>query len=141
MNSQRRLEHGVFHGMGWIIGSVSLPFLASAGLELFVRQTFSQDSVATILLALALASWLKVLGLGGLLIFSIWWFVNLWHGGTKGSALSRDSSAGSRSRHLEQPEWRDSHYLSSRGVAPVVPSRSSREREDRNETHTRTKVA
>jgi hypothetical protein len=124
-----------------MLGSVSLLFLASAGLELFVRQTFRQDSVATILLALALASWLKVLGLGGLLILSIWCFMKLSHGGTKGAASSRHSSAGSISQHLEQPDLRESQYLSSRGVTPVVPSRSSREREDRNETNNLTKVA
>jgi hypothetical protein len=127
--------------MGWMIGSASLLFLASAGLELFVQQTFRQDSVATILLALALASWLKVLGLGGLLILSIWGFMKLSLGGTKRAASSRHSSAGSSSRDLEQPDLREAEYLSSRGVAPVVPRRSSREREDRNETNTRTKVA
>ena len=71
MNRKTR-GNGVFQGMGWMIGSVSMLFLISVGLELFVRQAFRQASIATILLALSLASWSYVLGLIGLIFLTVW---------------------------------------------------------------------
>src|SRR5262249_44829358 len=73
-------EQGVFEGLGsWMVGSVSLLFFFSAGLEFFVRETFRQLSIATVLLALSLATWSFVLGLGFLLVFLVWWFVKWRH--------------------------------------------------------------
>jgi hypothetical protein len=94
----------------WMIGSVSVLFLIGVGLELFVWQAFRQVSFATILLALSLASWSYVLGLGGLIFFSVWWLMKLWRVVTKRAALSRYSLVGSSSRHLEKAELQDSQY-------------------------------
>jgi hypothetical protein len=70
MNNKTR-ENGEFQWTGWIVGSVSLALLVSAvALALFARQAHVQVSVATIILALYLASWSYVLGLGGLLFLS-----------------------------------------------------------------------
>ena len=140
MNSKTR-ENGDFQRTGWIVGSASLLLLISAGLELFVQQTLEHNSVATVLLALYLALWSYVLGLGILLFLAMWCLVEWRRVRVKRAAMSNDSSAGPRSRHLEQPELRDPQYIQ-QGVAPVVPSRSSRESDDsRNETNNRTRVA
>jgi hypothetical protein len=140
MNSKTR-ENGEFQRTGWIIGSASLLLLISAGLELFVQQTLGHNDVATVILALLLALWSYVLGLGVFLILAVWCLVEWRRVRVKRAAMSRDSSAGPRSRHLEKPELRDPQSLQQR-VAPVVPSRSSRESDDsRNETNNRTRVA
>ena len=120
MNSKTR-GNSVFQGMGWVVGSVSLLLLISAGLELFVQQTLGHNSVATIILALFLAFWSYVLGLVGLLFLSVRWLVSwrrLW---VKPAAMSRYSPAESRSRRLEKLELRD-HQFIEKGMAPVVPS-------------------
>src|SRR5262245_45406240 len=92
-------EQGVFEGLGlWMVGSVSLLFLFSAGLEFFVRETFRQLSIATVLLALSLASWSFVLGLGFLFVFLVWWFVKWRHGRVNLQIMSGSSSAGSHSQ-------------------------------------------
>jgi hypothetical protein len=140
MNSKTR-EIGEFQRTGWIIGSASLLLLISAGLELFVQQTLGHNSVATVILALLLALWSYVLGLGILLVLAVWCLVAWRRVRVKRAAMSSDSSAGPRSRHLEKPELRDPQSLQ-QGVAPVVPSRSSRDSDDgRNETNNRTRVA
>ena len=139
MNSKTR-ENGEFQRTGWIVGSASLLLLISAGLELFVQQTLGHNSVATVILALLLALWSYVLGLGILLVLAVWCLVAWRRVRVKRAAMSSDSSAGPRNRHLEQPELRDPQYLQ-QGVAPVVPSRSSRESDDGNETTIRTRVA
>ena len=140
MNSKTR-GNSVFQGMGWIVGSVSLVLLVSAvGPALFARQALGQVSVATIILALYLASWSYVLGLVGLLFLSVRWLVSwrrLW---MKPAAMSRYSPAESRSRRLEKLELRD-HQFIEKGMAPVVPSRSSRENDDRNKATSPSKVA
>jgi len=140
MNSKTR-GNSVFQGMGWIVGSVSLVLLVSAvGPALFARQALGQVSVATIILALYLASWSYVLGLVGLLFLSVRWLVSwrrLW---VKPAAMSRYSPAESRSRRLEKLELRD-HQFIEKGMAPVVPSRSSRENDDRNKATSPSKVA
>jgi len=140
MNSKTR-GNSVFQGMGWIVGSVSLVLLVSAvGPALFARQALGQVSVATIILALYLASWSYVLGLVGLLFLSVRWLVSwrrLW---VKPAAMSRYSPAESRSRRLEKLEIRD-HQFIEKGMAPVVPSRSSRENDDRNKATSPSKVA
>ena len=139
MNSKTR-ENGEFQRTGWIVGSASLLLLISAGLELFVQQTLGHNSVATVILALLLALWSYVLGLGILLVLAVWCLVAWRRVRVKRAAMSSDSSAGPRSRHLEQPELRDLQYLQ-QGVAPVAPSRSSRESDDGNETSSLTRVA
>lgn len=139
MNSKTR-KNGAFQRMGWGVGSASLLLLISAGLELFVRQTLGHNSVATVLLALSLAFWSYVLGLGVLLFLAVRWLVEWRRVRVKRAAMSSYSSAGPRSWHLEQPELRDPQYLQ-QGVAPVVPSRSSRDSDDGNETNSRTRVA
>lgn len=139
MNSKTR-ENGEFQRTGWIVGSASLLLLISAGLELFVQQTLGHNSVATVILALLLALWSYALGLGILLVLAVWCLVAWRRVRVKRAAMSSDSSAGPRNRHLEQPELRTPQYPQ-RGVAPVVPSRSSRESEDGNETTNRTRVA
>src|SRR2546422_9174781 len=63
MNSKTR-ENGAFQRTGWVVGSASLLLLISAGLELFVQQTLGHSSVGTVILALFLAFWSYVLGLG-----------------------------------------------------------------------------
>lgn len=120
--------------------AMSLLLLISAGLELFVQQTLGHNSVATVLLALFLALWSYVLGLGVLLFLAMWWLVEWRRVRVKRAAMSSDSSAGPRSRHLEKPELQDPQYLQ-QGVAPVVPSRSSRDNDDGNKTTNRTRVA
>jgi len=140
MNSKTQ-GNAVFQGIGWVVGSASLLLLISAGLELFVQQTLGHNSVAIVILALLLALWSYVLGLGILLVLAVWCLVAWRRVWVKRAAMSSDSSAGPRSRHLEQPELRDPQYIQ-QGVAPVVPSRSSRESDDtRNETNNRTRVA
>ena len=140
MNSKTR-GNSVFQGMGWVVGSVSLVLLVSAvGLALFARQALGQVSVATIILPLYLASWSYVLGLVGLLFLSVRWLVSwrrLW---VKPAAMSRYSPAESRSRRLEKLELRDHQYIE-KGIAPVVPSRSSRESDDRNKATSPSRVA
>ena len=133
-------ENGEFQKTGWVVGSASLLLLISAGLELFVQQTLGHNSVATVVLALFLALWSYVLGLGVLLFLAMWCLVEWRRVRVKRAAMSSDSSAGPRSRHLEKPELRDPQYLQ-QGVAPVVPSRSSRENDDRNTVTSSTRVA
>ena len=131
----------VLQGIGWVVGSVSLVLLVSAeALTLFTRQALGQVSVATILLALYLASRSYVLGLVGLLFLSVRWLVSwrrLW---VKPAAMSRYSPAESRSRRLEKLELRD-HQFIEKGMAPVVPSRSSGENDDRNKAPVHPKLA
>jgi hypothetical protein len=139
MNSMTR-ENGESRRTGWIVGSASLLLLISAGLELFVQQTLGHNDVATVILALLLALWSYVLGLGVFLVLAVWCLVEWRRVRVKRAAMSSDASAGPRSRHLEQPELRDPQYLQ-QGVAPVAPSRSSRESDEGNETNNRTRAA
>jgi hypothetical protein len=139
MNSKTR-ENGEFQRTGWIVGSASLLLLISAGLELFVQQTLGHNSVATVILALFLALWSYVLGLGVFLVLAMWCLVEWRRVRVKRAAMNSVASAGPRSWHLEKPELRDPQYLQ-QGVAPVVPSRSSRDSDDGNATTNRTRVA
>ena len=139
MNSKTR-ESGEFPRTGWVVGSASLLLLISAGLELFVQQTLRHNSVATVLLALFLALWSYVLGVGVLLVLAMWCLVEWRRVRVKRAAMSSDSSAGPRSRHLEKPELRDPQYLQ-QGMVPTVSSRSSGESDDGNETSSLTRVA
>jgi hypothetical protein len=102
-------------GMGWDVGGASLLLFFSVGLELLVRQTLGYHSVATVILAHYLAFWSYVLGLGVLLFFAVWWFVEWGRARVKQAAMSSDASTGPRSQHLEQPESREPHYNSTIG--------------------------
>jgi hypothetical protein len=140
MNAKTR-ENGEFQRTGWVVVSASLLLLISAGLELFVQQTLGDNSVATVLLALFLALWSYVLGIGGLLFLAMWWLVEWRRVRVKRAAMSRNSTAGSRIGHLEQPELRDPQYPQ-RDMAPNAPSRSSSgESNNGNETSSLTRVA
>ena len=137
MTSKTRAT-STFQRAGWVV--VSLLLLISAGLPLFARQALGQVSVATIILALYLASWSYVLGLVGLLFLSVRWLVNWWRLRVKPAAMSRYSPAESRSRRLEKLELGD-HQFIEKGMAPVVPSRSSRHSNDLNKGTSSTRVA
>jgi hypothetical protein len=124
----------------WIVvGSASLLLLTSAGLELFVRLTLEYSSAATVILALFLAFWSYVLGLGVLLVLSVWWLVRLRRAQVTQSAMSRYAPAEPRSRRLEKPALRDPQCQ--QGMAPTVPTRSSGERDDGNATNGLSRVA
>src|SRR4029077_4833459 len=70
-------EYGTFQWTGWIVGSASLLLLLSAGLELFVQRTLGHNSVATVILGLVLAFWSYLLGLGLLLVLSVYCLVRV----------------------------------------------------------------
>jgi hypothetical protein len=113
MNRKTR-ENGLFQGMGWMIGTVSLLFLISAGLELFVRQTFRQASVATILLALSLARWSYVLGSGGLIFLTLWWLLK-WRSLRIQRAVMREQPPAEPNRRpVENPVLADPQFLGRR---------------------------
>ena len=114
MNSKTR-ENGEFQWTGWVVGGASLLLLLSAGLELFVQQTLGYHSVATVILALYLAFWSYVLGLGVLLFLAVWWLVEWRRVRVKRAAMSSYASAEPRSQHLEKPESRDPQYNSTIG--------------------------
>jgi hypothetical protein len=113
MNRKTR-ENGVFQGMGWMIGSVSLLFPISAGLELFVRQTFRQASVATILLALSLARWSYVLGSGGLIFLTVWWLLKWRSVRIKRAVMREHPTAEPSRRPVEISVLADPQFLGRR---------------------------
>jgi len=111
MNTKTR-ENRKFPWMGWVGGGVSLLLLLSAGLELFVQQTLGDHSVATVILALYLAFWSDVLGLGVLVFLAVWWLVEWRRVSVKRTAMSGDASAGPRNQQLEKPELRKPQFNS-----------------------------
>jgi hypothetical protein len=111
MNSKTR-ENGEFQWTRWVVGGASLLLLLSAGLELFVQQTLGHHSVATVILALYLAFWANVLGLGVLLFLAMWWLIEWRHMWVKRAAMSSDASAGPRNQQLEKPELREPQFNS-----------------------------
>lgn len=137
-------ENSVFQGMRWGSGSVIVLLIISAGLEFFAQQVHgheaSEASVATLLLALYLASWLYILGLVGLVFLSVWWLVGWLRMLVARAAMSRHSPAEPGRRHLNKPELQGSLSFQ-QGVAPVVPSRSPKESVDENEPNSLTRVA
>jgi len=139
MNSKTR-ENGEFQRTGWVVVGASLVLLISAGLELFVQQTLGHSSVATVLLALYLAFWSYVLGLGVLLILSVRWLVEWRRVRMKPVAMSRYAPAEPRSRHLEKTEL-EAHQYIEHGVVTGVPIRSTRAGDNENETNSLTRVA
>jgi len=130
-----------FQRSRWVVGSISLLLLISAvALTLFTQHALGQASAATILLALYLAAWSYVLGLLGLVLLSVWWLVGWRRMGVTRAAMSRYSPAEPRSRRLDKPQLEDPQFPH-QGVAPVVPSRSSSDREDRNKATSPSRVA
>jgi len=132
MTSKTRAT-STFQRAAWVV--VSLLLLISAGLPLFARQALGQVSVATILLALYLATWSYLLGLVGLLFLSVRCLVN-W----RRVRLTRTTMS-PRSEGLEEPEPEGSQFLEHDGVSPIVPSRLSRHSNDLNKGTSSTRVA
>jgi hypothetical protein len=120
MKSKTR-EHGEFKWTGWVVGGASMLLLLSAGLELFVQQTLGDHSVATVILALYLAFWSDVLGLGVLVFLAVWWLVEWRRVSVKRAAMSGDASAGPRSPHLEEPGLQEPQYHSTLGHGSCCP--------------------
>jgi len=140
MHSKTR-ENGEFPRTGWVVVGASLLLLISAGLELFVQQTLGQNDVATIILALTLAVWAYVLGLGVFLVLTVWWLVEWRRVRGKRAAMSRYSPLEPRSEGLEEPEPEGSQFLEHDDMSPIVPSRLSRHSDDRNKVTSSTRVA
>jgi len=132
MTSKTRAT-STFQRAAWVV--VSLLLLISAGLPLFARQALGQVSVATILLALYLATWSYLLGLVGLLFLSVRCLVN-W----RRVRLTRTTMS-PRSEGLEEPEPEGSQFLEHDDMSPIVPSRLSRHSDDRNKVTSSTRVA
>jgi hypothetical protein len=125
----------------WAIGSaVVLLLLSAGGFTLLAQHAREQADVVTVLLALHLASWSYVLGLVGLFFSLAWWLVSRRRVRLIRAAMSRYSLAEPRRRHRAKPEPEHSHFLP-QGVAPVAPSRSSMEIEDKDQSHSSTRVA
>jgi hypothetical protein len=139
MNSKTQ-GNAVFQRMGRVAGIASLLLLISVGLELFVQQTLGYSSAGTVILALFLAFWSYVLGLGVLLFLAMWSLVEWRRVRVTQAAMSRYAPAEPRSRHLEKPEL-EGPLSFQQGVAPVVPSRSPKESVDENEPNNLTRVA
>ncbi len=123
-------QNGVFQWTEYIVGSVGLSLIIGAGLALAAPQVLGQEaseaSVAAILLALYVASWLYVLGIVGLVLLSLWWLVGWQPMRAERAGINCSSAA---PQYLEH------------GVALVVRSARSRASEDETEAHSLTKVA
>ena len=131
----------VLQARGWVIGSVAVLLLLSAGgLALLAQQAREEANVVTVLLALYLASWSYVLGLVGLFLSLAWWLVSWRRVRLTRTAMSRYSHVEPRRRDLEKPEMERTQFLQ-QGVAYAVPSRSSRQSDDRNKASTSARVA
>jgi hypothetical protein len=139
MNNKSRGDD-LFQGMGWVVGGATALLLISDGLALLAQQASNRVSMPTLLLALYLAPWLYGLGLVGLGLLSMWQLVGWLRGWVKQATVSRYFSAEPRSRPLERPEWDGVEFLQ-QDVAPVVPSRSSLDSDNRNETTETSRVA
>src|SRR5262245_19246267 len=96
-------RNSVLPGMRWVVGSISLSLLINAGALALFAQEFGHDNLATVLLALHMASWSYVLGIVGLVLVSVWWFVG-WLRAQVKRARSRYFPAEPRRRHLEKAE-------------------------------------
>ena len=81
-------RNGRFQGMRWVAGNACLLLLVSAGLQLFAHQTLGYSSAATIILALVLATWSYVLGLGLVLFLSVGWPIEWLHLRVKRAAMN-----------------------------------------------------
>lgn len=137
MNSKTR-GNGPFQGMGWVVVSVSMLLIISAALELFAQQALERASLATVVLALFLAFWSYILGVACLLFVSVRWLVGWRRVHVTRAAMSRYAPAVPRSKRLEKPELETESLQ--QGVAPVVPSRSSKDSVEGNEATSPTRV-
>jgi hypothetical protein len=72
--TQHTRDRGI-RAIGWLGGLVGGLLFAGLGLELLAHQTFGPTDVATLLLAIYLATWFSVLGVAGFLILSIAWLL------------------------------------------------------------------
>ena len=112
MNSATR-GNGKFQRMMWVLGSASMLLLiGSAGLVFFAQQAMGQVSMATILPALHLASWSYVLGLVGLVLFSVCWLVGWVRVRVKQVVMSRYVPALPQTRMPEKAAWKVAGLLS-----------------------------
>ena len=110
MNSKTQ-GNAVFQGIGWVVGIASLLLFISAGLELFVQHTLGHSSVGTVILALFLAFWSYVLGLGLLLFVSVWWLLR-WRSRRIQRAVMREYPSAEPSRRpIENPVLADPQFL------------------------------
>lgn len=124
---------------GWIIGSAAVLLLLSAGgLTLLAQHALEQGNVASVLLALHLASWSYVLGIVGLVLVPVLELIERFR--VKRAAMSRYSPAEPRRRDFEQPEMEGTPSLQ-RDVVSVALSRLSRQSDDRHKATSSTKVA
>ena len=120
-------RNGESHGMGWVGDSAVVLLLIGTGLAVFVQQTLGHVSLATTLLTLYLSSWAYVLGFLGLFFLSVRWLGNWRRVQATRVAMSRYSPA--------------LQFLLHQGVAPVVPTRSHGESDDRNKATSPSRVA
>jgi hypothetical protein len=72
--TQHTRDRGI-RAIGWLGGLVGGLLFAGLGLELLAHQTFGPTDVATLLLAIYLATWFSVLGVAGFLVLSIAWLL------------------------------------------------------------------
>jgi hypothetical protein len=129
----------VLQTRGWIIGSAAVLLLLSAGgLMLLAQHAREQANVVTALLALHLASWSYVLGIVCLVLLPVLELIGWFR--VRRAARIRYSSVEPRRRDLEKLKM-ESTQLLQQGVASVVPSRSSRQSDERNKATSSTKVA
>jgi hypothetical protein len=91
--------------MGPVLGKTALLLLFSAaGFALFARHGLDQGHVATVLLALYLASWSFVVGLAGIALFVGWRLAGWLTGRRTGGIRDGCSVSDPRSRRLKQDE-------------------------------------
>jgi hypothetical protein len=141
----RKTKRSGVRVMGWVVSSISLVLVLSAGaLELFAQQGLQRDDMTTVLLTVYVASWLYVFGIAGLALLSVGW-IALWLAGwlrmrVKQPAESRYFPAGPRLRPREKPEAERPQFLQD-SAAPLVGNRSSRESDDLNNVTSSTRVA
>jgi hypothetical protein len=95
--------NGEFRWMRWLLGSISVLLLMAAGrLAVFAQPPPWEANVTKILLALYLAFWSYVLGIVGLVLLAVWWFVGR-RMQTNRADMSRYSRAKSRHRGRIHP--------------------------------------
>jgi hypothetical protein len=94
----------------------------SMRLELLVQQILDQITLPTALLALYLSAWFCVLGLLGLVLLSLWWFVGWPRVPREQPAMSRYAAFESRSLRLKRQEP-ESPGILKYGAASIIPRR------------------
>jgi hypothetical protein len=131
----------VLQARGWVIGSAAVLLLLSAGgLTLLAQHAREQGNVVTVLLALHLAAWSYVLGIVGLVLLPVLELIAWLRMSVKPESMRRYSPVEPGRRDLEKPVMEGPQFLQ-QGVASVVPSRLSRQSDDRNKATSSTKAA